>query len=69
MPEIAVLTPYSAQKNKLLDMVKKLPGELKKLKIASVTESQGIYSIVSACSVKDVWLHEITSQPIIMQYI
>ena len=41
VPEIAVLTPYSAQKNKLLNMVKKLPGELKKLKIASVTESQG----------------------------
>ena len=39
--EIAILTPYSAQKNKLLEMVKKQPGKLGKLKVASVTESQG----------------------------
>ena len=41
--EIAVLSPYSAQKNKILEMVKKLPGELRKLRVASITESQGYY--------------------------
>ena len=39
--EIAVLTPYTSQKSKLLEMVKKLPKELTHLKIASVMESQG----------------------------
>ncbi len=42
--DIAILTPYSAQKNKLLEMVKNLPREFRKLKVASITESQGIYA-------------------------
>ena len=39
--EIAIMSPYSAQKNKILEMVKKLPDELCKLRVASITESQG----------------------------
>ena len=41
LEEIAVLTPYSAQKNKILKMVKKPDETLCNLKVASITESQG----------------------------
>ena len=40
--DIAILTPYSAQKAKLHKMVKDLPAEFHELKVASVTESQGM---------------------------
>ena len=39
--EMAVLSPYSAQKSKILEMVKQLPSDLRRLKVASITESQG----------------------------
>ena len=39
--EIAILTPYSAQKNKLLKMVDS-SNLLQGLKVASITESQGV---------------------------
>ena len=45
--DIAILTPYSAQKAKLHKMVKDLPAEFHELKVASVTESQGM--VFSAC--------------------
>ncbi len=38
--EIAVLTPYSAQKNEISERVKKL-ANIRNLKVASITESQG----------------------------
>ena len=38
---MAVLSPYSAQKSKILEMVKQLPSDLRRLKVASITESQG----------------------------
>ena len=44
--DIAILTPYSAQKAKLHKMVKDLPAEFHELKVASVTESQGIIIMV-----------------------
>ncbi len=38
LEDIAVLTPYSAQRN---EIVKMLPGKYSDLKVASITESQG----------------------------
>ena len=40
--DIAILTPYSAQKSKLLEVAKdSLPEKFKNLKVRSITESQG----------------------------
>ena len=46
MEDVAILTPYSAQKNKLLEIVKKLPREFRNLKVASINESQGTQEII-----------------------
>ena len=49
--EMAVLSPYSAQKSKILEMVKQLPSDLRRLKVASITESQGkrLRSCIMCC--------------------
>ena len=36
-----MLSPYSAQKNKIMGMLKDRTDNLKNLKVASITESQG----------------------------
>ena len=50
--DIAVLTPYSAQKSKLMERVKKETGKLRDIVVASVTESQGQVKVRSL-----MWLH------------
>ena len=46
-----MLSPYSAQKSKILEMVKQLPSDLRRLKVASITESQGktLCSCIMCC--------------------
>ena len=39
------MTPYSAQKNKILEMMKGLDEPLADLKVASITESQGLFTV------------------------
>ena len=43
---MSVLSPYSAQKSKILEMVKQLPSDLRRLKVASITESQGKRALI-----------------------
>ena len=42
MEDVAILTPYSAQKSKLLEMMNTLPREFSRIKVGSIIESQGI---------------------------
>lgn len=56
--QIAVLTPYSAQKN-LID--KKMKEAKLKIKVASITESQG-----EACRIMHAWLYFIYAMDILV---
>ena len=45
MDKIVILTPYSAQRDKILMMVKDLDKILSDLKVACITESQGDFYV------------------------
>ena len=42
--EMAVLTPYTAQKEKIKKLVQKKAGDLKNLRVSSINESQGSHA-------------------------